>query len=446
MRVRLRICTAIGFLAGLMLLTPLRAEEGVSLNKPERLEEFRDLGVGMFIHWSFDSQLGMVISHSMVGASEDYVSRLVTELPRNFDPKRYDPEEWARLARVCGIKYAVFTTKHHSGFCMFHTLTTDFGIAHTPYAEDITRQYVEAFRNQGVHVGFYFSPDDFHFLWKQGTLISRRRPEALPSHNPDLMQHNLAQIRELLTNYGPIEYLFIDGEPGGIKELAWQLQPELVVTRGAMQTPEQKIPDQGLPGPWESNFTMGTQWQFKPTNEDYKSGGELIRMLIETRAKGGNLLINVGPQPDGEIPFEQSRRLRELGLWLFINGESIYGVRPWHVTHEDNIWFTKAKNADTLYAIVTGDPDWERGTRKQFIIRSARATGQSEVSVLGQNSKVLEYRPDVNPECRWSQEADGLHVDVMRTQRIYNMGDWPNPVVLKITHVTQGSSPGVEAP
>ena len=255
MRVRLRICTAIGFLAGLMLLTPLRAEEGVSLNKPERLEEFRDLGVGMFIHWSFDSQLGMVISHSMVGASEDYVSRLVTELPRTFDPKRYDPEEWARLARVCGIKYAVFTTKHHSGFCMFHTLTTDFGIAHT-----------------------------------------------------------------------------------------------------------------------------------------------------------------------------------------------FYGVRPWHVTHEDNIWFTKAKNADTLYAIVTGDPDWERGTRKQFIIRSARATGQSEVSVLGQNSEVLEYRPDVNPECRWSQEADGLHVDVMRTQRIYNMGDWPNPVVLKITHVTQGSSPGVEAP
>ena len=208
-----------------------------------------------------------------------------------------------------------------------------------------------------------------------------------------------------------------------------------------MQTPEQKIPDQALPGPWESNFTMGTQWQFKPTNEDYKSGGELIRMLIETRAKGGNLLINVGPQPDGEIPFEQSRRLRELGLWLFINGEAIYGVRPWHVTHEDNIWFTKAKDANTLYAILTGYPDWERGTRKQFVIRSARATGQSEVSVLGQNSKVLEYRPDVNPECRWSQEDDGLHVDVMRTQRIYNLGDWPNAVVLKITHVTQRTVP-----
>ncbi|MEJ2083957.1 MAG: alpha-L-fucosidase, partial [Acidobacteriota bacterium] len=248
------VLAAIGFWVAYALVTPARGEEG-NLNDPERLEEFRDLGVGMFIHWSFDSQLGLVISHSMVGASDDYVNRLVTELPRTFNPKKYDPDEWARLARVCGIKYAVFTTKHHSGFCMFHTQTSDFGVANTPYGKDITRQYVDGFRTQGIHVGFYFSPDDFHFLWKQGTLISRRRPEALPSHNPDLMQHNLAQIRELLTNYGPIEYLFIDGEPGGIKELAWQLQPDLVVTRGAMQTPEQKIPDQALPGPWESNFT-----------------------------------------------------------------------------------------------------------------------------------------------------------------------------------------------
>lgn len=404
-------------------------------NRTERLEEFQDLAVGMFIHWSVDSQLGSVISHSMVGASQDYLERYVHELPKTFHPKRYDPEEWARLARVCGIKYAVFTTKHHSGFCMFHTKTTDFGIASTPYRRDITRQYVDAFRQHKVRVGFYFSPDDFHFLYRQGTLISRRRPEALPSNNPALMQHNLAQVRELMTNYGEVEFLFIDGQPGGIRELAWKLQPELVITRGAMETPEQRIPDKPIPGPWESCFTLGTQWQFKPTNENYKSGGTLIQMLIETRAKGGNLLINVGPQPNGEIPFEQSRRLRELGLWLFINGEAIYQVRPWHVIREGDIWFTKAKNADTLYAILTGHRNWQRGTRKSFVLRSARATDETRVSVLGQNSKVHEYHPEVDPACRWEQRDDGLHLIVMRAHRIYNMGSWPNPIVLRITHV-----------
>jgi alpha-L-fucosidase len=124
---RWSVLAAIGFWVAYALVTPARGEEG-NLNDPDRLEEFRDLGVGMFIHWSFDSQLGLVISHSMVGASDDYVNRLVTELPRTFNPKKYDPDEWARLARVCGIKYAVFTTKHHSGFCMFHTQTSDFGV------------------------------------------------------------------------------------------------------------------------------------------------------------------------------------------------------------------------------------------------------------------------------------------------------------------------------
>jgi alpha-L-fucosidase len=421
------------FLPAILISWRVDADEAVG-NRAERIDDFRDLAVGMFIHWSLDSQLGSVISHSMVGADEDYLERYIHELPKTFDPQRYNPSDWARLARVCGIKYAVFTTKHHNGFCMFHTKTTDFGIASTPYQEDITRKYVDAFRTRGLKVGFYFSPDDFWFLHQQGTLISRRRPEALPSNNPQLMQHNLKQVRELLGNYGPIDLLFIDGEPGGIKELAWKLQPELVVTRGAMETPEQRIPGEPIPGPWESCFTLGTQWQFKPTNEDYKSGSTLIQMLIETRAKGGNLLINVGPHPDGEIPFEQSRRLRELGLWLFINGEAIYQIRPWHVIREGDVWFTKSKDANTLYAILTGDDNWVRGRRKQFLLKSVRATEDTQIRVLGQNSKVLEYRPEVNPECRWKQEADGLHLDIMRAQRIYNMGSWPNPIVVRITH------------
>ena len=402
-------------------------------NRPERVEWFMDQGLGMFVHWSVDSQLGSVISHSMVGASDDYLSRFINDLPETFYPERFNPDEWARLAKLAGMKYVVFTTKHHSGFCMFHAQTTPFNIANTPYGQDITRKLFESLRKYGIAVGVYFSPDDFWMLHMQGKDVSRRRPEALPQNNPELMAHNKAQLRELLTQYGPIDVLFIDGEPNELKELAWELQDDLVITRGEMETPEQNTPDEPMPGPWEACYTLGTQWQFKPTNETYKSGTQLIEMLIEIRAKGGNFLLNVGPQPDGVIPFEQERRIRELALWMFINGEAIHSVRPWHVIREGNIWFSKAKDDDTVYAFLTRLPDWKRGDRKEFTLRSVRATAETTVSVLGQTGRVLEYNVNARPEARWSQEADGLHVSVVRAQRIYNDSKWPNPIVLRIT-------------
>ena len=201
-------------------------------NRPERLEWFRDLGFGLFIHWSLDSQVGSVISHSLVGASEDYAKQFFEGLPRSFDPKKFDPQEWARLAKLAGFRYMVFTTKHHSGFCMYDTETTDFDISSTPYGKDITAQLVEAFRKEGIVIGFYFSPDDFHFLHKQGALISRRRPEVFPVNNAGLMKHDQAQLRELMTRYGPVDVVFIDGPAEGLREVCWELQPDTVVTRG----------------------------------------------------------------------------------------------------------------------------------------------------------------------------------------------------------------------
>jgi len=403
-------------------------------NKPERVEWFMDQALGMFVHWSVDSQLGSVISHSMVGASDDYLDRFVNELPKTFYPERFHPDEWARLAKLAGMKYVVFTTKHHSGFCMFHTKTTDFNIKNTPYKRDITKMLIKSLRKFGIRVGFYFSPDDFWILYKQGKDVSRRRPEALPVNNPELMAHNKAQIRELLTRYGPIDMLFLDGQPDELKQLAWKIQPNIIVTRGEMVTPEQNMPNKPMPGPWEANFTLGTQWHFKPTNEDYKSGTKLIEMLIEIRAKGGNFLLNLGPQPDGGIPFEQERRIRELALWMFVNNEAIYKIRPWYVIREDDIWFTKAKDSNTVYAFLTKLPNWKKGERKGFTLTSIRASEQTQVSVLGQSDRVLEYNTKVIPETRWNQEDDGLHISVMRAQRIYNDTKWPNPIVLKITH------------
>ena len=401
-------------------------------NDPARCEWFKDQALGMFIHWSVDCPLGSVISHHLVGSTKDYQDRFFSQMPEMFYPKDFRPKDWARLAKLAGMKYVVFTTKHHAGFCMWDTKTTDFNIMNTPYKKDITRELFDAFRAQGIKVGIYFSPDDFWMLHKQGHPISRTRPEADPTKNPELMQHNLAQARELLTRYGKIDIIFFDGKPDQLKQLTWQTDPAILVTRGEMQTPEQRLPGEPLPGPWEACFTMGTEWPFKPTNEEYKSGTELIQMLIEVRAKGGNLLLNIGPDPDGVIPFEQTRRLRELALWLFVNGEAIYDIRPWIVTNEGSLWFTKAKDTDTIYAFETNVP-WEWATWREFTLKTVRATADTEVEVVGQTG---ENRCWSNERCKatWRQEADGLHIRAMFAQRLYTNCKWPNPIAIRITH------------
>ena len=139
---------------------------------------------------------------------------------------------------------------------------------------------------------------------------------------------------------------------------------------------------------------MGTEWPWKATNENYKSGTELIGILIETRAKGGNLLLNIGPKPDGEIAIEQESRLREIALWNFVNGESLKGVRPWVITNENDIWFTRRKYANTVYAFLTKMTPWKLGEPKTIALRSVRATAQTQVTVLGQSDQIVEYRAE----------------------------------------------------
>jgi len=421
--------------------TVLQAQADTSTelkNDPSRSEEFMDWGVGMFIHWSLDSELGSVISHSMVGSSDDYLDRYTNELPTYFNPKDYDAEEWVKLAKLAGFKYMVLTTKHHSGFCLWPTKTTDFSIARTPYKGDIVKQYVEACRKYGMKVGYYFSPEDFMFLHKQGYEIRRRIEYANISSNPELLAHNKAQIKELFSNYGPIDIAFLDAfdnEP--IRQYIHELQPNCLVTRGEMETPEQRIPDEPLLGPWEACFTLGTQWQFKPTNEDYKSGTKLIEMLIDIRAKGGNLLINMGPEPSGKIPLEQERTFRELALWMFINGEAIHDTRPCPRIKEGDMWFTRsAKDKDTVYVFIPqGKQLWERGERREFTLESLSATGTTRISVLGQNDRVVEYDPEAVPKSKFQQTKRGLEISVVRAQRIYNNHQWPNPIVVKLESV-----------
>lgn len=412
-----------------------------SLNKPDRIEWFRDQGFGLFIHWSVDVQLGVGISHSLVGASDNYTDAFFNDLPKTFGPKQFDPQDWARLAKLAGVRYVMFTTKHHSGFAMFDTATTSFGVMNTPFHRDITAEVFKAFRDEGIAPGVYFSPDDFYWLHKNGKLIQRNVPEVQPMNNPGLMDYDLAQVRELLTNYGPISLIFFDGQANGLRDLAWKLQPEIVVTRGGLQTPEQYVPGMPLNGAWEANLTMGDAWQYQPQNDPYKSGRQLIRLLIQTRAKGGNLLLDVGPKPNGELPIQEEDRLREIALWMFVNSDAIYSVRPWVITNEGDVWFTKKKNEDTLYAMVDSDKPWEYGKWNDLVLHSVKASDQTEVSMLGENGKVLEYQPSVHPKPTWEMKSDGLHIRAMLAQRLQDNHKWENPVVLRITNVKPAFSP-----
>ena len=408
-------------------------ESAICGNKKERLQWFNEIGFGLFIHWSIDSQIGSVIGHSMADASEDYLRDYTELLPSTFNPKQFDADEWAVLAKLAGMRYVVFTTKHHSGFCMFHTATTPFNIANTPFARDITGEVIAAFRKQRIAVGLYFSPDDFHFLHCKNLPVHRG---VKPEECEGLLAHNQAQLRELLNNYGKIDLLFFDGPSDGLREVCWQVDEDIVVTRGAIRTPEQYIPGTQADEPWEACVTMGTGWQYKPTNEHYKSGKQLIELLIETRAKGGNLLLNVGPKPNGELPIEQQALLREIALWHLVNGEAVYQVKPWRVSFEGNIWF--AAKGDTVYAFVESEDPWPFRQRREISLTSVRASEQTTVHVLGQadDATIAEH-----PAVEWRQQEDQLHISATRMQRLYNNKRWPNPVVIKITHAQPGQVP-----
>lgn len=407
-------------------------------NKPELNEQFMDMGFGIFIHWSMDSQLGSVISHSMVGASEDYVDRYINELPKTFYPNKFDPDEWARLFKLTGAEYVVFTTKHHNGFCMWDTNTTNFNIMNTPYGKDITGMLVKSLRKFGLKVGFYFSPEDFSFIHKQGHLISRKGPMTQTTENEALFEYDKKQLDELFSNYGNIDLAFFDSfSKKNIVQYVHEKYPNIVVTRGEMNTPEQKIPDGAMAGPWETCMTMGTQWQYKPTNELYKDGTDLIDKLIEIRAKGGNFLLNVGPKPNGEIPIEQEERLREVALWMFVNNEGIKNIRPVPNKIKDgDLWFTQNEKENAVYVFITDQKDdWFKGFRRNYLIKYLKATSETTISVLGQNDKVVEYWPENNPESRFVQHEKSLEISISRAHRLYNNKVWPNPIVVKLTNV-----------
>jgi alpha-L-fucosidase len=241
-----------------------------------------------------------------------------------------------------------------------------------------------------------------------------------------------------MTRYGHIDIVFLDGMSQWAKtELAkvcWEINPEVVVTRGAIPTPEQKTPDTALPSPWEACYTLGDQWQYRPTNETYKSARTSIEKLIEIRAKGGNFLLNFGPDAQGNFPPEQLAILNEMSLWMFINREAFEHTEPHQPIREGNLWFLMGDEGKTAYVFILED-SWEYGKRKKYLIQSFKAGSQTRISVLGHNGNVLEYQKEVDPSPTFRNTDGGLEIDVMRAQRIYNDRKWNNPLVVKLEEI-----------
>ncbi len=419
----------------------------INKNKPERELWLKNAGFGMFIHWGIDTQLGTVISHSLVGASDDYIDRYISQLPKTFNPTDWDADKIAILAKNAGMKYIVFTAKHHSGFCFWDTKTTDFNVSNTPYQKDIVKSLVDACRKWGLAIGIYYSSEDFVYAHQHGMEeINRVNHWAdAKAFHADYSKYILDQTRELMTNFGPIDMFFLDSQVmlNEVKDLVWELQPSCLITRGAILTPEQYIPGAQYDQAWESNMTMGTQWNYKPTNEHYKSGTALINLLIEARAKGGTYLLNIGPDQWGGLNEGQQGRLMEIAAWNLVNAEAVTDVRPWIVSNEENIWFSKHKSTNTVYAYITGMEDWIRGDRKEFVLKSISGTAKTKISVLGQSGNIVEYNPGLDGKSYVENTPEGLKISVVRAQRIYNNHRWPNAIVVKLENVKKAFDPVV---
>ncbi len=419
-------------------------------NDPEKTEIFRDAGLGLFIHWGPNSQIGSEISWPLNNASQEFIEKYYA-LADTFDPIDFDASKWARLAKLAGMEYVVFTAKHHDGFCMFDTKYSDFKITKTPYAKDIVAQVAEAFRKEGLLVGFYYSPGDFRYHYEtsvpQQGLMTPAFESAIPfgPEKKEFLAYEQGHVEELLTRYGDIFMLWFDGKCEPLKKHAWRIKQDLFIGRGEIPTPEQFIPGEAADHAWESCMTTSWQWSYQP-HPDLRTSKEIIQNLIKIRARGGNMLLNVGPRPDGRIAEPDEAILRDLGLWMMMYGEAVRAVRPWIVTNEGDIWLTQKKNGDdlTLYAILDFNFDEEGMSGRQFSgrrfsLNSVHTTDQTSVTILGQSG-----------ECPWHQDEKGLHITAYNQHTVqiiaypggnpeikkggHSWGpDWP--VAIKITHV-----------
>lgn len=358
--------------------------------RDKRMKWFLNDRFGLFLHW------GLYSIPAVAEWKQSYEKMTAQEYAKYFDefnPTSYHPKEWAKLAKKAGMKYAVLTVKHHEGFCLFDSAYTDFKSTNTKCGRDLTREFADAFREEGLKVGFYYSlfdwhhPDYHHFGDLYHPMRDNEAYRDYSYHFQNYLDYMHNQIRELCTNYGKLDIFWFDNSYGDMKGEKWQatklvtmirsLQPDIILNnrlecnaagKGSIGTedetvycgdfvaPEQIIPPDGIldandqPLPWEACCTLNNNWGYNRNPNNYKNAKCIIHKLVECTSKGGNLLLNIGPNARGRLPKQAMEVLEEISLWMDDYEESIIGCGSAGLKKPDWGYYTKKGNY--LYAHI----------------------------------------------------------------------------------------------
>jgi alpha-L-fucosidase len=330
------------------------ASDAEDADRVRRMKWWHEARFGMFIHWGLYSVLGR---HEWVMEEEGIPVSEYELLAKRFQPQPNAARAWAKLAKAAGQKYMVMTTKHHEGFCNFDTKLTNYCAPKQGPGRDLVREYVEAARAEGMHVGFYYSLMDWHHP-------DGARCATDPEARKRFVEYTHGLIRELMTNYGKIDVLWYDvdwpldaagWESERMNKMVFGLQPDIIVDNrnglpGDFSTPEQEIVAEKGSRSWESCMTLNDSWGYQRADDNWKSPKTVIRNLVSCSRDGGNYLLNIGPKPDGSIPEESVRVLSEVGQWMLRNGDTIHTTDRCQVHASEFAGFTRRGN--TLYMHV----------------------------------------------------------------------------------------------
>jgi alpha-L-fucosidase len=374
----------------------------------QKLAHWQDIKFGLLMHWGTYSEWGIVESWSICPEDEGWTQRrgpyatnyfdyvkAYENLQTTFNPTKFDPGKWATAAKGAGMKYLVFTTKHHDGFCMFDTKQTDYKItsSKTPFSTNpkanVAKEVFDAFRKDGFMIGAYFSKPDWHcpyYWWPYFPPKDRNvnyDPKKYPEKWNQFKDYTYNQVKELMTGYGSMDILWLDGgwvrpkstvdttvewlrgiawgqdiDMAHIAKMARANQPGLIVVDRTVSgefenyvTPEQTIPATPVPHPWESCITMGNSWSYVP-NDTYKPTNELVHILLRIISRGGNFLLNIGPSPEGDWSDTAYSRLKEIGLWMKVHADGVYNTIPLAPYEDGNIIYLQSKDKKNIYVYL----------------------------------------------------------------------------------------------
>jgi alpha-L-fucosidase len=422
-----------------------------------RMGWWREARFGLFIHWGVYAVPAGTYHGERIGGIGEWIMRNA-KIPvaeyrsyaREFNPVRYDPAAWVKMAKDAGMRYIVITSKHHDGFALFDSEVTDWDVVDaSPYGKDLLKPLVKAAKEQGLKIGFYYSqaqdwthPGGAKSGYKEGEYWDEAHAGSFDDY---LKEIAYPQVREILTGYD-IDILWWDTPYWMTKERAEMLRPLIALKPGLItnnrlgggyqgdsDTPEQHVPATGIEGrDWEVCMTMNHTWGFKSYDEDWKSTEDLLHKLIDIASKGGNFLLNVGPKPDGTIPQASIDRLAEIGRWMDIYGDSIYGTqpspfrRPWwgRCTRkglengdtrlylqvfdwpEDHILFIPVRN-EALQCWALSDPGRKYVVEKTEGGLAVQLTGEAPDGISSVVVLDIQGRPDV-PNQNITQDETGV--------------------------------------